>query len=126
MALNFSSNTFTCSFLNQLDTTAKFCSILYGFNPQQLTYAANGSNDSIVTLPLHDDVRNAKQVYFIVTASNNTFTILVEGNQNQNFGKRIKLVLCINYAISMVIVMINYNHCSHIPIRIYTEAFRSD
>ena len=90
VSLDFSSNTFTCSFLNQLDTTAKLCSISYGFNPQQLTYTANGSSDSFtVTLPLHDDVKRERLVYFIVTASNNTFTLLVEGSQNQNLGKRI-------------------------------------
>ena len=89
VALDFNSNVVTCSFLNQLDTTAKFCSIMYGFNLQQLTYDANGSNDSFtVTLPLHDDVKKERQVHFIVTASNSTFTLSVEGS----VGKRVVML----------------------------------
>ena len=76
------SNTFTCSFLNQQDASRKLCSLSYGFDRQQLTFTANDSNTSAtVSLVLATDIQKERQFFFIVTASNSTYTLTVEGSQ---------------------------------------------
>ena len=70
-----------CTFLNQLETSEKTCRIEYGLSGEEmtksLTAANTTSNTVLLELELDGLVRNYQ---FVVTASNGTYTVMVEGN----------------------------------------------
>ena len=73
----------TCEFTNQLDSSNKSCNVSYGLCGQQLTNTAQGSSSpeepNIVRVEL--DLSDSAAMYcYIVTASSDTFTAVVDGS----------------------------------------------
>ena len=69
-----------CTFLNQSDTSGKMCSIEYGLSGEEMTKMSSANTTSnIVLLELRLDGVD-RNYQFIVTASNSTYTVTVEGN----------------------------------------------
>lgn len=76
---NPTASVITCIFQHQWNTT-KLCSVVYGPCHQNLVHyqASNTSNSDTVLLNIKPDLLDQMFCY-IVTASNGTFTIMVEG-----------------------------------------------
>ena len=84
--------TVTCLFIHQQDTSTKHsCSIMYGLfgktcNTLGYQSSLNTSNHVQIGLPIDYLLHQSPKEYcFRVTASNKTFTVLVEGSLNFNF-----------------------------------------
>ena len=77
---NFSASTFICNFLNQMDTSIKYCSIVYGDCDQWQTQIARGNSTpgapNTVTLTV---MISGGSVCYTAEASNGSFTLVVEG-----------------------------------------------
>ena len=72
-----------CSFLDQNDISRKLCSISYGPNKRMLLWTANGSSDSsFISLSLNEDGQDKTELFYVVTASNASCTLKVEGTLN--------------------------------------------
>ena len=82
--MNYDSSTSTilCTFLNELDTTEKSCSIRYGLCNQELVNSAQAfsttETPNSVSLKLTDLSDGA--YCYVVTASSDNTTIKVKGN----------------------------------------------
>ena len=76
-------STITCDFLDEMDISIKSCSVMYGQCDQMLVHGSqqNGTANSI-TLRVPETFECYK-----VRASNDTFTIIVEGRMSMNTGK---------------------------------------
>ena len=83
--------TVTCLFIHQHDTSTKHCSIMYGLlgkacNILGYQSSSNTSNHVQIGLPIDYLLHQSPKEYcFRVTASNKTFTVIVEGSLNFNF-----------------------------------------
>lgn len=78
---NPSANSINCTFLNQQDTSEKQCNITYGQCLQSEKQSAQGSATGLmksIILPLSLDGHT--QLCYSVTASNDTYTVVVEGS----------------------------------------------
>ena len=70
-----------CIFLDKQDNSEKFCSVLYGPSSQQLTSSGQGSSDTFtVILTLNFEDQKQTNYQYVITASNGTFTVQVEGS----------------------------------------------
>ena len=81
----FYPNNFTimCIFLDKRDDSERSCEVLYGPNLQQLTSTSQGSSRSdisTVTLMLSFEDQKQSDYQYVITASNGTFTVQVEGS----------------------------------------------
>ena len=78
--MNFDSNsTITCTFIDEVDATEKYCRIDYGLYDEGLTYSTQGSsNENTVSLSLTNLVSG--QYQYIVLAGSDVATVRVEGN----------------------------------------------
>ena len=89
VSVDLPSNTLTCIFHQQTENGEKYCNIEYGlfrenFRPQnQRNFANRSAFDSVVVLfPLLNDSEQfqpQEEYCFTITASNGTFTVLIEG-----------------------------------------------
>ena len=75
--------TITCEFTNQLDSSNKSCNVSYGLCGQQLSRTAQGSSSpeepNIIRVEL--DLSDPAAMYcYTVSASNDTFTAVVDSN----------------------------------------------
>ena len=75
-----STNSINCTFLNKQDTSNKLCRVIYGQCSQPTTQSTQGNvtdsmNSIILTLTLDDP-----KLCYIVTASNEDYTVEVEGS----------------------------------------------
>ena len=73
----------TCSFLHKQDTSTKHCSIMYGFpgkTCRTLGHQSSSNTSSHVQIGLPIDYQPQNKHCFRVTASNDTFTVIVEGS----------------------------------------------
>ncbi len=83
--------TVTCLFIHKQDTGTKHCNIMYGLlrktcNAIGHQSSSNTSDRVRIGLPIdHQSRQSPKEYCFRVTASNETFTVLVEGSLNFNF-----------------------------------------
>ena len=83
--------TVNCLFVCKQDTSPKHCSIKYGLpgkicNVLGHQSSSNTSNRVQIGLPIdHRSRLHQKEYCFHVTASNETFTVMVEGSLNFNF-----------------------------------------
>jgi hypothetical protein len=83
--------TVTCLFIHKKDTSTKQCNIMYGLlgktcNVLGHQSSSNTSDRVRIGLPIdHRSHQSPKEYCFRVTASNKTFTVLVEGSFNFNF-----------------------------------------
>ena len=72
-----------CAFLNQLDASEKTCSVEYGLmisgEAINISDSANTTTNNSVSLELRLD-NTVSNYPFIVTASNDTYTVVVEGS----------------------------------------------
>ena len=96
---NSATSTITCTFLNSSDNSEKICSVEYGHNNKRMTIAANSTSNT-VTLELSLDPSNGNY-WFVVTASNGTHTVMVEGN----------IGTCTSLNTTLLILHYRYCHC---------------
>ena len=86
MGYNLTSSTIVCQFMNQTDRSVKTCTVLYGQCDQMLAYAYQGN--STVDTPNYIAL-NVDASYFecyVVTASSDTVTVVVEGQRRMTAG----------------------------------------
>jgi hypothetical protein len=70
-------STITCTFLNQLDTSLKSCSVRYGLcDQQQIKTAQENSSSSKIILSLESQ----NSFCYTVIARNSTFAVAVQGS----------------------------------------------
>ena len=82
-SINDGSVVVNCSFLDLKEFSRKSCSISYGPNKQMLIWSANGSSNlSFISLSLNGDFQDKTELFYVVTASNASFTLKVEGTLN--------------------------------------------
>ena len=76
---NSDTSTLSCIFLNELDASAKSCSVMYGQCGTKLEQNAptENSNDTVLKVTLQDVVL---PTCYIVKASNSTVSVIVEGS----------------------------------------------
>ena len=88
VSVDLASKTVTCSFHQQTENIEKYCSIEYEPSrencnkPQNLRKFANGStsgNVVLFTFSNSEQFQPQEEYCFTVTASNGTFTVLIEG-----------------------------------------------
>ena len=80
---NIENTTITCEFTNQLDNSNKSCIVTYSRCGQQLSEMAQGSStpEEPNSIQVELDLPGQAIMYcYIVTASNDTFTVFIEGN----------------------------------------------
>ena len=77
---DFSASTFTCNFLNKMDISIKYCSIVYGDCDQGQIRNAQGNSvpgsPNTVTLTV---MTSSGSVCYTAETSNGSFTLVVEG-----------------------------------------------
>ena len=74
----------SCTFLNKSDSSPKSCSVIYGTCGQEIhTIQGSGidGSPSMITIKLNSSIINSMSCY-IVTASNGTYEIVVNGSIN--------------------------------------------
>ena len=71
-------STLTCIFLNSNDTSEKSCNVRYGQCGQEMRTVSGYSSNNSVTVSLQLSTVYIS-VCYIVTASNGSFTVIVEG-----------------------------------------------
>ena len=82
-SINDGSVVVNCSFLDLNDISRKSCSISYGPIKGMLIWSANGSsNSSFISLSLNGNFQDKTELFYVVTASNSSFTLKVEGTLN--------------------------------------------
>ena len=84
LAVKFDSSgsTITCIFLNQQDNSEKSCSIAYGLcgeNPHLSSQGVPTSTSNSIILQLQFENKTEFDYCYLVTASNGTFSVIVEG-----------------------------------------------
>ena len=120
-----STTTISCTFENELDMSPKSCSVKYGMCDQEMYmyFAQNNTTDSspsTVTLKLNTTATRSKTCY-VVMASNDTHTVMVKGNFENQLSSdsrsgtiivvvicAILLLLCLIVVTMVVIVFITY------------------
>ena len=70
--------TITCTFENKLDISPKSCSVKYGTCDEEMYFAQGNTTDGPIILKLISSARDLN--CYIVTASNDTLTVMVKGN----------------------------------------------
>ena len=75
--------TVLCTFLNPLDTSQKSCSVRYGQCGQELSRrmeseSRDGGSNNVISFKLNIE-GNDQTLCYAITASNSTYTIIVEG-----------------------------------------------
>lgn len=85
LSFDLALKTVTCLFLNQQETSDKICSIVYG-NPTENCRAISlqsksDSSDSVrIGFPTEYQISPQSRYCFAITASNGTFSVIVEGS----------------------------------------------
>ena len=87
LSFNLASETATCLFLHQQESSYKSCSIMYGLPAGEtctsLSYQSNTSESNYVYmhigLPTTNQLQSQSEYCFTITASNGTLTAMVEG-----------------------------------------------
>jgi hypothetical protein len=75
--------TFSCTFLNELDSSPKSCSVRYGICGQEkYTIQGNISDESPfkISIELNSSIVGFTNCCYIITASNGTYEIMVNGS----------------------------------------------
>ena len=80
-------STITCAFLDQTDTSIKSCSVMYGQQCEEMLIPGSQQNSTAedpysITLSVPENIN-----CYEITASNGSFTIVVEGTNFVNAGK---------------------------------------
>ena len=78
--------TFTCTFLNKSDSSPKLCSVTYGTCGKEM-YSIQGNtregSPSVIIINVNSsDIRSTESDCYIITASNGTYEIVVNGSIN--------------------------------------------
>ena len=87
VSVDLASKTVTCLFHQQTENCEKYCSIEYGpsrenckpRNPRKFANRSASSNVVLFTLNDSEQFQPQEEYCFTVTASNGTFTVLIEG-----------------------------------------------
>ena len=107
--------TVTCLFIHKKDTSTKHCNFMYGLlgntcNVVGHQSSSNASDRVRIWLPIdHQSHQSPKEYCFRVTASNKTFTVLVEGSLNFNFTtSKCKHLVCLFILAGPKFTLINF------------------
>ena len=73
-------STISCIFLNQMDTSIKSCNVTYGICGQNLKQTVQGSTSLMFPNTVVLKVTQSSSFYYAVTATNDSFTVVVEGS----------------------------------------------
>ena len=89
VSVDFASKVVTCIFHQQTENCEKYCSIEYGLsrencksqNQRKFTTNTTTSGSAVLLFPFNDSehFQPREEYCFTVTASNGTFTVLIEG-----------------------------------------------
>ena len=88
VSVDLAAKSVTCSFSQQKENSDKYCSIEYGLSRENCRLAQNEikqqSNSSttdnvLIVFPFNEQFQPQEEYCFTVTASNGTFTALIEG-----------------------------------------------
>ena len=85
VSIDLASKTVTCLFLQQRENITKSCSIVYGLSrenckPQNQSRNTSNTDCVLIRFPSNKQFQPHEEYYFTVTASNGTFTALIEGS----------------------------------------------
>ena len=73
-------STISCIFLSELDGSEKSCSIRYGECNQELTEMAAGNTTTSSVIMLNLTLTSSDSQCYVATASNGTYTVMVDGS----------------------------------------------
>ena len=88
----------TCSFLNVQDTSRKSCSISYGPRLDMLIWSeTDSSNMSNIPISLTAEAQQEANIFYVITASNSTFVVQVEGSLNLGERDLLSVIIITQY-----------------------------
>ena len=75
------SSTIVCQFMNQTNISVKSCTVMYGQCGQMLAYASQGNSTVETSNYISLSVKADHFECYVVTASSDTVTVVVEGQR---------------------------------------------
>ena len=73
----------TCSFLDLQDTSRKSCAISYGPHLDMLIWSeTKNSTLTNISISLTSEAQQEANIFYVITVSNSTFVVQVEGSLN--------------------------------------------
>ena len=77
---NSADSTISCTFINQMNTSIKSCNVTYGICGQNLKQTVQGSTSLMFPNTVVLKLMYNSSFCYAVTATNNSFTVVVEGS----------------------------------------------